>query len=247
MTEKAIPLLPCRSELIQAVVDFYTALGFETTFHQRSPYPYAVVQRGSVELQFYGMKEYDPAGSHSGCYILTDDVDALHASFRDGLKAAHGKIPTRGLPRIGPLKNMSYGVRQFLITDPTGNTLRIGQSIDTGGGHHRPAPKDTFGRALHTADLYADSKQDLPGAAKILDRVLGLTDEQPTPTQLLRLLVLRGDIAHRLGDAPLAHRLLERAADITLTPQERTAVRDDLDRLAVLHLAPGATGSDLLG
>ncbi|NEE44287.1 VOC family protein, partial [Streptomyces sp. SID8455] len=31
MTEKTIPLLPCRTELIQSVVDFYTALGFETT------------------------------------------------------------------------------------------------------------------------------------------------------------------------------------------------------------------------
>ncbi|MFE5851912.1 bleomycin resistance protein [Streptomyces sp. NPDC056500] len=238
MTEKAIPLLPCRSDLIQAVVDFYTALGFKTTFRQQSPYAYAVVERGSIELQFYGMKGYDPAASHSGCYLLTDDVDGLHVSFRDGLRADLGKVPTRGLPRIGPLKDMSYGMRQFLITDPTGNTLRIGQSIGT-DGHHRPAPKDTFGRALHTADLFADSKQDLPGAAKIIDRVLGLTDEQPTAPQLLRLLVLRGDIAHRLGDAPLAQRLLERAATVPLAPEERTTVRDDLDRLAVLRAASG--------
>lgn len=234
MTEKTIPLLPCRAELIPPVVDFYTALGFETTFQQKSPYAYVVVERGSIELQFYGMKEYDPAASHSGCYILTDDVDGLHGEFRAGLKAAYGKIPTRGLPRMGPLKNMSYGVRQFLLTDPTGNSLRVGQMISE-NQHHRPAPKDTFGRALHTADLYADSKEDLAGAAKIIDRALGLEDERPTPGQLLRLLVLRGDIAQRVGDGELARELLERAAGVPLTDEERLSVADDLARLATLR------------
>lgn len=90
MTETTIPLLPCRTSLIEAAVGFYAALGFETTFLQKSPYAYAVVERGSVELQLYGMKDYDPASSHSGCYVLTDGVDGLHAAFRAGLKAATG-------------------------------------------------------------------------------------------------------------------------------------------------------------
>lgn len=138
MTEKTIPLLPCRTELIQSVVDFYTALGFETTHLQKSPYAYAVVERGAVEIQLYGMKEYDPSASHSSCYVLTDDVDGLHTAFRSGLKAAYGRIPTRGLPRIGPLKDMSYGVRQFLTTDPTGNTIRVGQVISGDSAEEAP-------------------------------------------------------------------------------------------------------------
>ncbi|MER7665501.1 VOC family protein [Streptomyces sp. NPDC096193] len=232
MTEKTIPLLPCRT--IQPVVDFYTALGFETTFLQKSPYAYAVVERGPVELQFFGMKAYDPKESYSGCYILTDDVDTLHTAFRAGLKAAYGRIPLRGLPRIGPLKNMSYGVRQFLMTDPGGNSIRIGQKTDEDQSH-RPAPKETFARALHMADLFADSKEDLPGAAKIIDRVLGLDDERPTPVQLLRLLVLRGDIALRLGDEEAARSLLERAAAVRLTDEESASARDSLERLAELR------------
>ncbi|WP_190120796.1 bleomycin resistance protein [Streptomyces inusitatus] len=234
MTEKTIPLLPCRTELLQPVLDFYTALGFETTFQQKSPYAYAVVERGEVELQFLGMKEYDPAESYSGCYITTERVDELHETFRAGLKAAYGKVPSRGLPRIGPLKDMSYGMRQFLMTDPTGTSVRVGQAISEDQSH-RPAPKGTFARALHLADLYADSKEDLPGAAKIIDRVLELTDERPTPVQLLRLLVLRGDIAQRLGDTETAARLLERAAGGELTEEERDSVRDTLARLAELR------------
>ncbi|MFE9010660.1 VOC family protein [Streptomyces cyaneofuscatus] len=233
MTEKTIPLLPCRTELIQSVVDFYTALGFETTQLQKSPYAYAVVERGAVELQLYGMKDYDPGTSHSTCYILTEDVDGLHAAFRSGLKAAYGRIPTRGLPRIGPLKDMSYGVRQFLATDPTGNTIRVGQVISEGGEEElATAPKETFARALYMADLFADSKQDYPGAAKIIDRVLKLEDEQPTPVQRVRLLVLRGDIAQRLGDEEGARGWLEEAAAIQLSAEERETAHDALARLS---------------
>ncbi|MEU6824588.1 VOC family protein [Streptomyces atriruber] len=232
MPEKMIPLLPCRT--VQPVVDFYTALGFETTFFQKSPYPYAVVERGPIELQFFGMKEYDPQESYSGCYVVTDDVETLHAAFRAGLKAAYGRIPTRGLPRIGPLKDMSYGMRQFLMTDPGGNSIRVGQQISEDQSL-RPVPKETFARALHMADLFADSKEDLPGAAKIIDRALGLTDERPAPDQELRLLVLRGDIARRLGDDELAERLLARAAGLRLTGAERAAARDALARLAELR------------
>ncbi|MEU5683106.1 glyoxalase/bleomycin resistance/extradiol dioxygenase family protein [Streptomyces venezuelae] len=232
MPEKMIPLLPCRT--VQPVVDFYTALGFETTFFQKSPYPYAVVERGRIELQFFAMKEYDPQQSYSGCYVVTDDVETLYAAFRAGLKAAYGRIPSRGLPRIGPLKDMSYGMRQFLMTDPGGNSIRVGQQISEDQSM-RPVPKGTFARALHMADLFVDSKEDLPGAAKIIDRALGLTDERPTPEQELRLLVLRADLARRLGDDGLADRLLARAAAVPLADAERESARDALARLAELR------------
>ncbi|CAM5696917.1 VOC family protein [Streptomyces microflavus] len=236
MTEKTIPLLPCRTELIQSVVDFYTALGFETTHLQKGPYVYAVVERGAVEIQLYGMKEYDPAASHSSCYVLTDDVDGLHTAFRAGLKAAYGRIPTRGLPRIGPLKDMSYGVRQFLTTDPTGNTIRVGQVISGDSAEEASsAPKETFARALHMADLFADSKQDYPGAARIIDRVLNLEGEQPTPVQRVQLLVMRGDIAQRVGDAEAARAWLEAAGAVQLSAEERETARDALARLGDLR------------
>jgi len=33
------------------------------------------------------------------------------------------------MPRIGAIGDMSYGVRQFLLTDPGGNIIRIGQPL----------------------------------------------------------------------------------------------------------------------
>ncbi len=48
----------------------------------------------------------------------------------------------RGIPRINALKDMSYGVRQFVVVDPGGNYIRIGQPIEA-----RPAPRaETAGR-----------------------------------------------------------------------------------------------------
>lgn len=233
MTEKTIPLLPCRT--IQPVVDFYTALGFGTTYLQKSPYAYAVVERGEVELQFFGMKAHDPAASVAGCYVLTDDVDGLYTAFRTGLKEAYGRIPQRGLPRIGPLKDMSYGMRQFLMTDPAGNSIRVGQRIGEDQSM-RPVPREPYARALHLADLYADSKEDLPGAARILDRALdGRTPGEPTPVQSLRLLVLRADLARRLGEDALVAELTARAVAVELGPDERESAGDALRRLAELR------------
>jgi hypothetical protein len=232
MPEKTIPILPCRT--LQPVLDFYTALGFEVTYQQRSPNPYAVVERGGIELQFFGMKQYEPTEAVSTCYVLTDDVDGLYEAFRAGLRKTYGRIPTRGLPRVGPLKDMTYGVRQFLMTDPGGNCVRVGQR--TGGErHHGPAPEETFARALHFASLLADSKGDAPGAAKVIDRVLCLTDETPTGVQLLQLLVLRADVAARLGDEEATATALARAAALDLTGAERDLGRDALTRLADLR------------
>ncbi|MDX2598728.1 VOC family protein [Streptomyces caniscabiei] len=234
MGEKTIPILPCQS--LQPLLDFYTALGFEVTFEQRSPNPYAVVERGGVELQFFGLKTYEPTASISTCYVITDDVDGLYAAFRAGLKRTYGRVPTRGLPRIGPLKDMSYGMRQFLMTDPGGNCVRVGQPTSE-DQHHRPAPRQTYARALHHASLLADSRDDPAAAAKVIDRVLRPAEGAPTPTasQLVRLLVLRADVAARTGDEETAADAIRRAGAVPLTDGEREEVRDSLVRLEDLR------------
>ncbi|WP_158687631.1 hypothetical protein [Streptomyces sp. AA1529] len=75
------------------------------------------------------------------------------------------------------------------------------------------APQPVRGRparrhpaALLRATLLADAKKDLPGAARIIDRALGIPDERPAPGELLRLLVLRADLAQRSGDTETSRR-----------------------------------------
>ncbi|RKT84188.1 hypothetical protein SAMN05421805_103113 [Saccharopolyspora antimicrobica] len=229
MTEKPIPGLMTRS--IDPVADFYTALGFEITFRQTAPYQFLTVKRGGIELNFYGNKEFDPETSAHGCLVETDDVDYLYAAFTEGLQESFGSVPVQGVPRVGALKDMSYGVRQFLMTDPGGNTIQIAQPISE-NQRHRPLPKGTFDRAIHMGALFADSKQDLDLAVKVLDRALHRTDEEPTAPQLVKLLVLRADVAIRQGEPNLARELLAR---VRATGAAEPELADDLRRAAELE------------
>ncbi|NMM92264.1 glyoxalase/bleomycin resistance/extradiol dioxygenase family protein [Rhodococcus sp. SRB_17] len=216
---------------IDPVADFYTALGFEITFRQSAPYQFLSVQRGGIELNFYGDKDFDPVSSAHGCLVNTDDVDYLYAVFTQGLKEACGSVPTHGVPRVGALKDMSYGVRQFLMTDPGGNTIQVAQPISE-DQRHRPLPKDTFDRAIHMGSLFADSKQDLELAVKVLDRALHRGDVEPTAVQLVKLLVLRADVAVRRGELDLARELLVRVGQTGVGGPELV---DDLRRAAELE------------
>lgn len=229
MTEQTIPGLMARS--IEPVADFYAALGFEITFRQTAPYQFLSVRRGGIELNFYGDKKFAPESSAHGCLVNTDDVDYLYAVFTEGLREAFGSVPVQGIPRVGALKDMSYGVRQFLMIDPGGNTIQIAQPISE-NQRHRPLPKETFDRAIHMGSLFADSKQDLDLAVKVLDRALHRTDEQPAAAQLVKLLVLRADVAIRQDEPTLARQLLTRAREAGISGPE---LADDLRRAAELE------------
>lgn len=233
MTERTIPILPCPS--IDEVLAFYEALGFAVTYRQERPNTFAVVQRGGIELQFFVLKGLDPNASYSTCYVLTDDVDRLYEAFTSGIGAALGRVPTRGVPRIGPVRDQSYGVRQFIVVDPGGNYVRIGQPIQS-----KPAPTarsaGRLQRALEAAITLADSRSDDAGAAKVLDSAFA--DDPPTAgTAAVRALVLRADVAHRLGDDAGAHGYREAALAIALDPEEKAEAADDLRRAEELRLA----------
>lgn len=235
MSEKLAAMLPCRS--VPETVEFYKAIGFEVTFYQERPYAYAIVRHGDVELQFAALKNFEPAESYGGCYITTDDVDALYAKFRSGLKRERGKIPTSGIPRIGPLKDTTYGMRQFIMADPGGNSIRIGQQISE-DLHHSPVPKEPVAKALHMASLLGDSKEDYAAAAKILDRLLSSETLVAPPPARVRALILRAAMAVHLDDTPRAARLLAEADQIPLTPTDRASLSDDLLRAEDLRATP---------
>lgn len=229
--DRMIPLLPCRS--IDDQIAFYEALGFEVTYRQKAPNVYASVQRGHIELHFFVMKGYEPADSYSTCYVLVSDVDRLYEEFRAGLKAALGRIPSRGIPRIGALRDMSYGVRQFLMTDPGGNIIRIGQPLAT---ETRAGPRSRLGKALEAANQLLYSKVDPEMTARVIDDALAATPDAPD-TLLVRARVMRADAAHALGDDARASTLLDDVAAMSLGSDDRAALADELARADELRVA----------
>jgi uncharacterized glyoxalase superfamily protein PhnB len=59
-----------------------------------------------------------PEANRSGCYLIVDDADAWHA-----------RIAAAGLP-VTPLEDQPWGMREFALTDPSGNCVRIGAGVN---------------------------------------------------------------------------------------------------------------------
>lgn len=112
----AIPILPSRA--LPATLAFYARLGFAGRVVGDA---YAIVTRGSVELHFFAHAALDPATSHAGCYVRVQAVDPVYAAF------AAAALPRAGIPRMDPLEDKPWGMREFAVVDPDGNLLRIGQ------------------------------------------------------------------------------------------------------------------------
>jgi len=117
MLKQVIPVLHMTSA--DATERFYCSrLGFDLEFEvpasatQRDPCYLGVVRDG-VALHL---------SSHAGdgvvggvAYFVVENVDALHAEFRD-----------RGVPiHIAPV-DQTWGMRELYVRDPDGNSLRFG-------------------------------------------------------------------------------------------------------------------------
>ncbi len=117
--ELAIPTLPCRSLIL--TLGFYGRLGFGVRASMGGTDAYAILERGTLELHFFEMPWLDPDESYAGCYIRVDDLDALHEDFSRILQ-----LPDFGIPRLSPIEQKPWGMREFHLVDPDGNLLRVG-------------------------------------------------------------------------------------------------------------------------
>jgi hydroxymethylpyrimidine/phosphomethylpyrimidine kinase len=61
--------------------------------------------------------DMDPATNRSGCYLIVNEADEWHARMTaDGLA-------------VTPLADQPWGMREFTLTDPSGNHIRIGRGV----------------------------------------------------------------------------------------------------------------------
>lgn len=165
---KVIPILPCPD--IGTLVTFYQQLGFEVLGLYTSPNPYAAIQLGTIELNFYGTRKVSPNENPSMCYVKVADVDAVHNAFAAGLKKHMGRVPRSGIPRMTTVRDLSMD-RRFTLTDPGGNTLFIGTPLSPGAGSFfRTLQNEEF--ATKFAVLYdvVYSKEDFSMAWKMLPK-----------------------------------------------------------------------------
>lgn len=115
--DTAIPILPSRS--LPGTLAFYQRLGFSGTLLAHDTY--AILTRGSVELHFMLHRDLVPGESHACCYLRVTDVEATARAF------AGAGLPRTGIPRLDPVEDKPWGMRECALVDPDGNLLRIGQ------------------------------------------------------------------------------------------------------------------------
>lgn len=107
------PILPVGD--MRSAIDCYRSLGFDVHAYDEG---YAWVRHCGWEfLHLRLVADLDPAVNAASAYIHVDDADRWHAAF--GAAAAAGVT-------IGDLVDQPWGLREFELTDPAGNLLRIG-------------------------------------------------------------------------------------------------------------------------
>lgn len=115
----AIPTLPSRS--LPRTLAFYAKLGFEGRLLAGGTY--AILTRGHLELHFFPHPDLRPEDCYAGCYMRVLDVDAMHRAL------AAAALPARGIPRMDPLGDKPWGLREFAVVDEDGNLVKFGQPL----------------------------------------------------------------------------------------------------------------------
>lgn len=220
--DASIPALPCVE--LEATLDFYGRLGFEVTYRQRAPNPYAATRRGGAQLHFFGLKGLKPEQGYSCCLIIVDEVETLHEGFSAALRETYGKLPVRGIPRITRMKK---GQTRFTVVDPSGNSVMfIRRDEPSGYGDDEDVSVTHLGKALKTARRLRDFKSDDATAAKVLDAALKKPDAGTT-LERARALVARAELAVALEDAASARAWLRELDDLPLSATERATLHED--------------------
>ena len=107
------------ADMRRTLAFFENSLGFRCIFKVEDEHhpeiPYAIVKRDQVaiHLQLRGTD----AGT-SSCYITVEDADSVWA-----------EVQKAGVRVTRPIENSGYGMRDFNIADPDGNSLGFGQTI----------------------------------------------------------------------------------------------------------------------
>jgi predicted enzyme related to lactoylglutathione lyase len=107
------PILPVRD--LDEGVRFYESAGFDARAYDGGFAFVALHDDGAFDLDL--VEGLDPENNAAGCYIVVDRVDEWHA-----------ELVAAGLAVTSP-EDQPWGMREFTLTDPSGNRVRIGRGI----------------------------------------------------------------------------------------------------------------------
>jgi catechol 2,3-dioxygenase-like lactoylglutathione lyase family enzyme len=103
---------------IAAAHDFYArVLGFQTVFENGDPVGFMVMKKDAAEIHLSLKRDHTPS-TINVAHLIVDDAAALYAVCQ-----------AAGVRIVKCLMDKDYGQRAFVIADPDGNCIDIGEPI----------------------------------------------------------------------------------------------------------------------
>jgi catechol 2,3-dioxygenase-like lactoylglutathione lyase family enzyme len=113
---RAAPTICVRD--IDAALAFYAGvLGFTKVFENGDPVGFVVLKRDAAEIHLSLKRDYRPS-----------TVNVAHLFVSDA-KALYGVCETAGVRIVKALAEKDYGQRAFVIADPDGNRIDVGERM----------------------------------------------------------------------------------------------------------------------
>ncbi|MDH4390467.1 MAG: VOC family protein [Aquabacterium sp.] len=107
----------CVADLPRALAFYVGVLGFDTVFENGEPVAFVILEKQGAELHL----QLDPqhrASTHNVAHLMVNDAAALH-----------GHLVAHGTPIVKALRDADYGLRTFVLADPDGNRIDVGQNL----------------------------------------------------------------------------------------------------------------------
>ena len=113
---RAAPTIPVTS--IDLALAFYRdVLGMRTTFTNGDPVGFAILRRDDAEIHLTLVRAHRP-GAFNVAHLLVSDAAALF----ERCSGAGARI-------VKGLRDHDYGLRAFVVADPDGNRIDVGQRL----------------------------------------------------------------------------------------------------------------------
>ena len=231
--ETTVPLLHTHDP--EATLAFYRELGFEVTWNQTRPYVYLAFQWSGFDLH-YGPapKGLDPAEENTGgALVMVDAVAPYHAALTAAMRAAHGKVLARGLPRITRFRP---GATRFTLMDPSGNTLIVIQRDEPEGLDYGGSPElEGLAKALDQVRIYREFKNDDHAAYRRAKSALKRHGDDAPALDRAMVHAVLVELATALDLPEEAEGWRTALTGIELTELDRQRVDGELDRVPELR------------
>ena len=116
-----IPILLSK-DLAQTAAE-YRSLSFSLD-EKHVPHGYLIATLDDIEIHFSLAENLDPKTNQSMCYIRTEEPDAIHMLWK------LARISGDSIPRLEPIGDKPWGMREFAFVDSSGNLIRVGKPLD---------------------------------------------------------------------------------------------------------------------